>query len=52
MLSAFITLMKSIKNIAKLALLGAALTAVGAMTSCCGSPDPIATPPVVVEPGK
>jgi hypothetical protein len=55
MLSAYFTTMKNIKNTAKLALLGAALTAVGAMTSCCGSsaePEPIAAPPVVVEPGK
>ncbi|MDB2674036.1 hypothetical protein N9Y81_03690 [Akkermansiaceae bacterium] len=47
--------MKDIKTTIKLALLGTALTALGAMTSCCGSspePDPISPPPVVIDPIK
>ena len=40
-------------NTIKLALLGTALAAVGALTSCCGSdPDPVATQPVTMEPMK
>ena len=46
--------MKVFKKTIMFALLGTFVAALGAMTSCCSSPDPVApaTPPVYVPPTK
>jgi len=45
--------MTKTKNTLKLALIGTALAAFAALTSCCGSsPEPAPAPPMMVEPMK